>query len=195
MIILSKKQEIISIARDVIHSKGYQATSINDILQAAHIGKGQFYYYFSSKYDLGVAVVEDLIQEWNQQLIVEILQSTDEPHVRLSKMLEWAIHSHAEAEKKSGCPIGNLAIEMSEHEEEFRQKIQQFFERWIGCVKEALDEMIKQGQLDSTIDSQKRAQALIAMIQGGTLLMKNYQDIQLLINVIDVIREQYNLSV
>ena len=55
--------------------------------------------------------------------------------------------------------------------------------------------MIKQGQLDSTIDSQKRAQALIAMIQGGTLLMKNYQDIQLLINVIDVIREQYNLSV
>ena len=88
---MSKKQDIISISRDVIHSKGYQATSINDILQAAHIGKGQFYYYFSSKYDLGVAVVEDLIQEWNQQLIVEILQSTDEPKVRLNKLLDWAI--------------------------------------------------------------------------------------------------------
>ena len=170
---MSKKQEIISIARDVIHSKGYQATSINDILQAAHIGKGQFYYYFSSKYDLGVAVVEDLIQEWNQQLIVDILQSADKPKVKLSKMLDWAIRSHAEAEKKSGCPLGNLAIEMSEHEEEFRVKIQHFFECWIEGVKTALEGMIKQHQLDSTIDSKKRAQALIAMIQGGTLLMKN----------------------
>ena len=192
---MSKKQEIISIAREVIHSKGYQATSINDILQAAHIGKGQFYYYFSSKYDLGVAVVEDLIREWNQQLIVDILQSTDKPKVKLSKMLDWAIALMQKLEKKSGCPLGNLAIEMSEHEEEFREKIQLFFERWIESVKVALDEMIKQDQLDSTIDSKKRAQALIAMIQGGTLLMKNYQDIQLLINVMDVIREQYNLSV
>ena len=91
---------------------------------------------FFFKYDLGVAVVEDLIQEWNQQLIVEILPINRTNHMsRLSKMLEWAIHSHAEAEKKSGCPIGNLAIEMSEHEEEFRQKIQQFFERWIGVCK------------------------------------------------------------
>ena len=191
---MSKKQEIISIAREVIHSKGYQATSINDILQAAHIGKGQFYYYFSSKYDLGLAVVEDLIQEWNQVLIVDILQSTDEPKSKLNKMLDWAITSHTEAEKKSGCPIGNLAIEMSEHEEEFREKIQQFFECWIAGVGAALEGMIQQNQLDSTIDTKKSAQALIAMIQGGTLLMKNYQDIQLLINVIDVTREQFHLS-
>jgi TetR/AcrR family transcriptional repressor of nem operon len=36
---MSKKQEIISIAREVIHSKGYQATSISDILHAATIRK------------------------------------------------------------------------------------------------------------------------------------------------------------
>jgi TetR/AcrR family transcriptional repressor of nem operon len=83
---------------------------------------------------------------------------------------------------------------MSEHEEEFREKIQQFFECWIAGVGAALEEMIQQNQLDSTIDTKKSAQALIAMIQGGTLLMKNYQDIQLLINVIDVTREQFHLS-
>lgn len=191
---MSKKQEIISFAREVIHSKGYQATSINDILQAAHIGKGQFYYYFSSKYDLGLAVVEDLIREWDQQLIVDILQTSDQPKSKLNKMLDWAITSHAKTEKKSGCPIGNLAIELSEHEEEFRCKIQQFFERWIEGVKEALEGMIKQHQLDSTIDTKKSAQALIAMVEGGVLLMKNFQDIQLLMNVIEVIRKQYNLS-
>ena len=83
---------------------------------------------------------------------------------------------------------------MSEHEEEFRVKIQHFFECWIESVKTALEGMIEHHQLDSTLDSKKSAQALIAMIQGGILLMKNYQDIQLLINVIDIIRKQYNLS-
>jgi TetR/AcrR family transcriptional regulator, transcriptional repressor for nem operon len=191
---MSKKQEIISIAREVIHSKGYQATSISDILHAANIGKGQFYHYFSSKYDLGLAVVEDLIQEWDQQLIVGILQSTDEPKSKLNKMLDWAIAFHSGMEKKPGCPIGNLAIEMSEHDETFRVKIQHFFERWMGAIEAALDDMIKQNQLDSTIDTKKSAQAMVAMIEGGILLMKNQQNIHLLLNVIDVIRKQFNLS-
>jgi TetR/AcrR family transcriptional regulator, transcriptional repressor for nem operon len=191
---MSKKQEIISIAREVIHSKGYQATSISDILHAATIGKGQFYHYFSSKHDLGLAVVEDLIQEWDQQLIIGILKSTDEPKIKLNNMLNWALTYHAEMEKKPGCPIGNLAIEMSEHDETFREKIQQFFERWIEGVEAALVGMIEQNQLASTIDTKKSAQAIIAMIEGGILLMKNQQDINLLINVFDVLRKQFNLS-
>jgi TetR/AcrR family transcriptional regulator, transcriptional repressor for nem operon len=47
-------------------------------------------------------------------------------------MLDWAITFHAGMENKPGCPIGNLAIEMSEHDETFRLKIQHFFDRWIG---------------------------------------------------------------
>lgn len=191
---MSKRQEIITIARKIIHSKGYQATSISDILQAAQIGKGQFYHYFSSKFDLGMAVVEDLVQDWDQKLIAGIFQSTESSKSKLNRMLDWAISSHAEMEKMPGCPLGNLAIEMSEHEEEFRLKIKQFFDRWIKSVQTALNDMIEQGELDSSIDTEKNAQAIIAMIEGGILLMKNGQDIQLLINVIDVIRKQYCLA-
>ncbi|RHW35877.1 TetR/AcrR family transcriptional regulator [Lysinibacillus yapensis] len=191
---MSRKQEILSIARGVIYSKGYQATSISDILHAANIGKGQFYHYFSSKYDLGLTVVEDIIQEWEKQLIIDIFQSTIEPASKLSKMLDKILNFHTEIEKKSGCPIGNLAIEMSEHDETFRIKIQYIFERWIEAVEATLDEMISRGQLDATVDTKKSAQAMIAMIEGGILLMKNQQNIHFLINVIDVIRNQYKLA-
>jgi TetR/AcrR family transcriptional repressor of nem operon len=190
---MSRKLEIISIARKVIHSKGYQATSVSDILEAAHIGKGQFYHYFSSKHDLGLAVVEDLIQEWDNQLISSILQSDENPKSKLNKMLDWAITFHTEMENKRGCPIGNLAIEMSEHDELFRVKIQQFFERWFVAVEAVLDEMIKENQLDSSLDTKKAAQTLVAMIEGGILLMKNQQNINLLDNVFAVVRKQYNL--
>jgi TetR/AcrR family transcriptional repressor of nem operon len=190
---MSRKQEIISIARNIIHTKGYQATSVSDILNASNIGKGQFYHYFSSKYDLGLAVVEDLIHEWDGQLINGILKSEEEPKSKLNKMLDWATTFHAEIEKKRGCPIGNLAIEMSEHDETFRVKIQQFFDRWFLGIEVVLDEMIKQNQLDPAIDIKKSAQTIVAMIEGGVLLMKNQQDTKLLQNVFDVIRKQYNL--
>ena len=191
---MSKKQEIISIAKNIIHCKGYQATSISDILHAANIGKGQFYHYFSSKYDLGLAVMENLIEEWDHQLILNILQSSEDPKLKINKMLDWILTYHAGKEEKSGCPIGNLTIEMSEHDETFRLKLDHFFKRWIGSIETVLEEMVKQNQLHSTVEIRKSAEAIVAMIEGGILLMKSQQDISILMNVIDVIRQQFHLS-
>jgi TetR/AcrR family transcriptional regulator, transcriptional repressor for nem operon len=191
---MSKKQEIISIAKNIIHCKGYQATSISDILHAANIGKGQFYHYFSSKYDLGLAVMENLIEEWDHQLILNILQSSEDPKLKINKMLDWILTYHAGKEEKSGCPIGNLTIEMSEQDETFRLKLDHFFKRWIGSIETVLEEMVKQNQLHSTVDIRKSAEAIVAMIEGGILLMKSQQDISILMNVIDVIRQQFHLS-
>ena len=99
-----------------------------------------------------------------------------------------------EREDKPGCPIGNLTIEMSEHDETFRLKLKHFFNRWIVSIEKILEEMVKQNQLDSTMDIRKSAEAIVAMIEGGILLMKNQQDISILMNVIDVIRQQFHLS-
>ncbi|PCD04916.1 TetR family transcriptional regulator [Peribacillus simplex] len=191
---MSKKKEIILAANGVIYSKGYQSTSIQDILDAAGIGKGQFYHYFSSKYDLGLAVVEDLIQEWEQKLILEIFQSQLDPITKLNKMLDRTLVFHTEREGKSGCPIGNLAIEMSEHDETFRLKLQYIFDQWIDSVERTLKELLEQEHLPSTIDPKKHAQSIVATIEGGVLLMKNQKDISFLTNVLDLIRIQYRLS-
>ena len=189
-----KKQEIIRIAREVIHSKGYQATSVSDIMAATNIGKGQFYHYFQSKRDLGLAVVEDLITDWEEQLIIGILNNSDDPVTKLNRMLQWAETSHAEMDIKHGCAMGNLAIEMSAQDEEFRVQIEDFFKQWVDSVAEILKEMIKNQQLDDIMDPIKSATSMIAMIEGGILLMVSQQNIQVLQNVFDVIRHQYHLN-
>ena len=190
----SKKQEIIRIAREVIHSKGYQATSVSDIMAATNIGKGQFYHYFQSKHDLGLAVVEDLVKDWEEQLIIGILNTSDDPVTKLNRMLQWAETSHAEMEIKYGCAMGNLAIEMSAQDEEFRVKIKEFFIHWVNSVADILTEMIKDHQLDESINPKKNAESIVAMIEGGILLMVSRQNIQVLQDIFEVIKQQYHLN-
>ncbi|MFD4820180.1 TetR/AcrR family transcriptional regulator [Peribacillus butanolivorans] len=190
----SKKQEIIRIAREVIHSKGYQATSVSDIMAAANIGKGQFYHYFQSKHDLGLAIVEDLVKDWEDQLIIGILNTSDDPVTKLNRMLQWAETSHAEMEIKYGCALGNLAIEMSSQDEEFRVKIKEFFNHWVNSVADILTEMIEDHQLDESINPKRNAESIVAMIEGGILLMVSRQNIQVLQDVFEVIKQQYHLN-
>ncbi|MGP7818645.1 TetR/AcrR family transcriptional regulator [Niallia sp. 01092] len=187
---MSKKQEIILSAQHIIHSKGYQATSISDILSAANIGKGQFYHYFSSKHDLGLAVIDQLIQERDLKLIEKILKTAEDPKAKLNKMLDWIFECHTEKENKPGCPIGNLAIEMSEHDESYRLKIQQYFDRWAEAIAENLEEI---NNLDPTFHAKKDAETMIAMIEGGILLMKNQLNTDVLKNILDSVRKQYHL--
>ena len=126
--------------------------------------------------------------------LLNILQLSEDPKIKLNKMLDWIITCHGGREDTPGCPIGNLTIEMSEHDETFRLKLEHFFKRWIVSIEKILEEMVKQNQLDPTGDIRKSAEAIVAMIEGGILLMKSQQDISILMNVIDVIRQQFHLS-
>lgn len=190
---MSKNQEILTVARNVIHSKGYNATSISDILNAADIGKGQFYYYFSSKRDMGLAVIDDIVEEWTEQLLKNRLQTSENPKENLNAMLDWSLKYHEDMASKAGCPVGNLALEMSEHDEVFREKIEAFIDKWIQSIKENLDVLSEQEHIKS-FDTEKQAQSIFSTIEGAIMLMKVKQDTQYLKNAIDTIKWQYQLT-
>lgn len=58
-----RKKEFIETAIELFQTKGYERTSINDILKAINVTKGAFYYYFSSKEELLDAIIEYLTHE------------------------------------------------------------------------------------------------------------------------------------
>lgn len=183
-----KRQEIIESAALLIHSKGYESTKLSDILEASKTGKGQFYYYFSSKHELGLAVIDYFFSSFNRELLENILSSRKSPEVRLNEMLEWMVESHNAKESKCGCVFGNLAVEMSEHDEEFRKQVGQVFEAWIDKVKLVLMEMFKSSESVHPLEVEKLAQGIVAMLEGGLLMMKNKQDIDAFINMTELVR-------
>ncbi|MEL7607319.1 TetR/AcrR family transcriptional regulator [Sedimentibacter saalensis] len=58
-----RRREILVAARELFVSKGYEQTSVNDILKVVDIAKGTFYYYFSSKEEVLEAIILDIVEE------------------------------------------------------------------------------------------------------------------------------------
>ncbi|MCD5322434.1 MULTISPECIES: TetR/AcrR family transcriptional regulator [Pontibacillus] len=162
------KEEIVSIAADVIRSKGYQATSVNDILVAGDIGKGKFFHYFKTKHDLGIAVVDRYIDTWKTNMIEGILQTDSSADLRIQHMLEETIESFQDSNVRKGCPFGNLAIEMSEHDASFRKRIESFFHEWAL----ALSETLMEAELATPKDAYEYAEHIISSIEGSILMAK-----------------------
>lgn len=182
-----KRQQIIEVTTVLMHSKGYTNTKLSDILDAAQVGKGQFYHYFSSKHELGVAVLDYFFSTWDRFLLENIMSSPADANSKFNDMLEWIIKRHKSNQAKCGCMLGNLAIEMSEHDEVFRQRLDQMFEKWADKLKLILIDLVSPfPAADAELD--KLSHGIIAMIEGGILLMKSKQDINVLINVIELIK-------
>lgn len=189
-----KREQIIEATVVLMHSKGYGNTKLSDILEAAQIGKGQFYYYFSAKHELGLAVLDHYFSTFNRLLLEDILSSQKDAEIKFNDMLEWIINHHQHNQAKCGCMFGNLAVEMSEHDEVFRQRLESVFEKWVDKLKPILADLVSPFPVkDAEID--KLAHGIIAMIEGGILLMKSKQDIHVLMNVTELARTLVNCFV
>ncbi|WP_246943724.1 TetR/AcrR family transcriptional regulator [Bacillus pinisoli] len=190
----SKVNDIICTVSNLFHSKGYENTKLGEILAETGIGKGQFYHYFKSKRDLGEAVIDYLIVEMTEELFDNILDQPLPPKVKLKKMLDKILHLQLENDGKRGCPIGNLAIELSEHEPLFREKLAKFFEQWEEKIQQIFDEMKKNGEMNSDTNALKKARTMIATIEGGILLMKNKQDVEVFQDIIETMQLEYGIT-
>lgn len=182
-----KRQHIIKLSAALMHSKGYENTKLSDILQAAEIGKGNFYHYFESKQELGLAVLDYIFSYWKYALLENILSADKDPDTKFNEMLVWVVNQQKRNQSKCGCVFGNLAVEMSEHDEAFRRKVESVFDQWTDKLARVFAEMIGPAAVN---DQQifKFAQSIVAMLEGGILLMKSKQDIAVLENVTELAR-------
>lgn len=183
-----KREEIIKTAALLMRSKGYENTKLSDILEVGLFGKGQFYYYFSSKREVGLAVIDYYFNDFNKELLEYILSSQKRPEIRFNEMLEYIIEDQKFKEAKCGCIFGNFAVEMSEHDEGFRKKTSEVFDLWVVKLKIVFDEMIKFSEPKDSFKTYKLAQGIVAMLEGGILIMKNKQDIEVLKGVTELSR-------
>ncbi|MDD9967040.1 MAG: TetR family transcriptional regulator [Myxococcales bacterium] len=162
-------------AAQLIHTRGYNAVGVQDICRLADVKKGSFYYFFDSKADLVLAVLELNLEELKAQLASD--KATGQPAlVRLQQLVTRMRERYigpdmATGPRVFGCPIGNLAVEVSTLDERLRRGTALVFERLEGAIADLLVEAVSEGAL-APHDSRQRARELMAFVQGAAVLAK-----------------------
>lgn len=153
-------------AAQEIHTKGYQGMRVDEVLKIAGFKKGAFYHHFSSKKDLGYAVLEEQIVPMLQTIWIEPLAAMQDPISDIPAMLQGLDQRIPPLMREHGCPLNNLAQEMSQQDAGFQQRIAEIFGHWAKALASVFDNAKTLGHVRSDIDSLAVARFVVASIEG-----------------------------
>ena len=166
------RAEILEAACRLISLKGFHRTSLDDILRESNVGKGNFYHYFKSKEELGYAILDRMAEAHREGVLAPILRESSDPLLQLFQYLDRIVEIQRENRCVGGCPMGNLALELSDLHDGFRQRLARIFDEWREQIEKQLEVARQQGQLDLITDTRALARFLLAGVEGGILLGK-----------------------
>lgn len=172
---------LLAAAAREIRVYGFQAASLSRILTRTGVTKGALYHHFPSKIVLGYAVVDEcfapvLRRRWIDPLSADV----PDPLSALIAVIRAVGREMNESEVLLGCPINNLAQEMSPVDEGFRKRIEALLDEWRGAIESTLRAADRQGCLSGKIDAKASAAFIVASLEGSIGMAKNAQSIKIL---------------
>jgi TetR/AcrR family transcriptional repressor of nem operon len=159
--------------REVLRS-GFQSAGIDTILAATNVTKGALYYHFDSKEALGYAIVDEIIAKLVRDGWLRPLLSDGQPIDILIGVVRRIPDRPQDV--RAGCPLLNLAQEMSPLDEQFRKRLRRLFLAWQEGVATLLRKGQSQGAVRRDLNPDEAASFLVAMVEGYVSLAKNAQD-------------------
>jgi AcrR family transcriptional regulator len=172
------RERLLNAAFEEVYHSGFRGSDLNTILAKAGVTKGALYHHFDGKDALGHAIVENVIAKITQDKWLAPLDDVDDPIDALIGILDST--GTSEAEVNGGCPLNNLAQEMSPLDEGFRLRLSEIFTNWIGGVTDALRLGQVNGKVRRDIDPRETATFFVASYEGYISLAKTGQDARVL---------------
>ncbi len=174
--------KILQAAFDEFYRNGFQGGSLNRIVDEARTTKGALFHHFKGKKDLGVAVVREVIQPDFKQQWSDPLAHSSDPITDLKRIFRQCAKTKiANGGLVYGCPLNNLAQEMSPLDEKFRQSLEKIYVAWRETMAAAFARGIKAGKVRKDVSPRKVAAFIVAAQAGMAGTAKNTQNEELLL--------------
>lgn len=170
------RRKILEVAAEEIHTHGFQTCKISQIIQKAAVSKGALYHHFSSKLEMGYAVIDEVLGPKMVAMWQPIMTSDNPIQDMISFFRQVLSGADCECISK-GCLLNNLAQEMSAEDEGFRLRINHLMVLWQQGIAGALRRGQASGLVDGEINAERTAIFIIAAIEGAHGLAKNSQDV------------------
>jgi len=172
---LETRQRIVLAAMELFWEKGYQSTSVAELLQRAGAHSGSLYHYFPGKQDVLIAVLDMYCSGIGPMLLDPVWKNVSDPIERVFALLAKYRESIVTTGCTYGCPIGSLALELHEPDPPVRERLAANFSAWTdaihGCLRAA------GRRLPKDVDRAALATFVLTTMEGGVMLARTYRDV------------------
>ncbi len=181
---ISTREKIINSAHKLFYEKGFNGTSIDDILKDAKLNKGSLYHIFKSKKEVLLAVIEEKIAYNLEQKYKNI--ATEEQPLRY---LEEKLLTTDSFDFKHGCALNNLVQEMSPVDEDVAKALLKAYNDLEHYYFLALRD-------ENMSDEEKKSlsKMMVATVEGAIMVAKAAQDKSPYISIIKQLFKHYNIQ-
>jgi TetR/AcrR family transcriptional regulator, transcriptional repressor for nem operon len=170
------KENLIKVGVDLIHSSGYTATGINQVLEAAKVPKGSFYHHFTTKDEFVLEVIQRYAAG-EQERWERLLDDSDlSPLKKLRRYFKDLIATYGRRGGPiAGCLLGNLSLEVAGQNDEIRKLLGKAFDAWQAAIARTIREAIEKQELPKTFRADDVAALLVNNWEGAQVRAKTEQ--------------------
>jgi TetR/AcrR family transcriptional regulator, transcriptional repressor for nem operon len=167
---LSNKDIALQSAYTLFLTKGFQATSMDDIVAHSKVSKTNIYYHFKSKDELLLTIVHQLISHYEQQMNHILSQRETSVLQKLERLLIILTDNTEQNDYLGGCPFLTLYTQTPREAIEVRNRIKSFFEQQLLTVEAILAEGIAKQELQAELPVKQTAALIVSSIEGALFL-------------------------
>lgn len=178
------KARIVEAANQLMFERGVALTTLADVRTASATSKSQLYQHFADKN----ALVREVIEFRAEALLAQQrrrLEKVDSLR-GLELWRDEMVERNALRDGAYGCPLGSIANEIADHDEDTRRIIANHFDEWLQIIVDTIDRLQTRGVLREDADPRALASGLLVALQGGYLLAKTSRDVNLMRVAVDM---------
>ncbi len=161
---------ILQKAFELIYVKGYQTTSVDDIIATTQLTKGAFYYHFKNKDEMGIAIINELLKPTLTDGITESVANGENPLTTIYNLLHHLLIENELLKVEYGCPVANFTQEMTPWHSDFAKALQEITHLWTQKLITLIEEGKKQNQIRHDVN----ARDVVLFILSGYWGIRNY---------------------
>lgn len=167
------RRRILDVAFVAFQSRGYHATSTHDLMREAGVTGGALHHHFPTKKALGLATLRERVAPAVDAAWLAPVREAPSVAQGVQRALKQIVAELDRAGAVQGCPLNNLALELSLADPDFRAAVDLMFAHWRGVLAEKLREERPRALKPREADD--LAHAIVAAYSGAMAMAKASQ--------------------
>lgn len=172
------RERLLEAAFGEIHTHGYTAASMDAIVERSGVTKGALYHHFGSKKGLAQALIDGPIRAMVVDAFLAPLSEGGDPIDGIRSCIDTQLEGMTDEHAVQGCPLNNLAQELTATDDDFQHQIDGVYEIWREALTEALARGQAAGQVRADVEVQEVATFVVAAVAGSAGFAKTSRSME-----------------